>query len=111
MKVAIGAVAGPRGGPATYAIELARALVEQFPGDEWTVLTDRPDLFAPVVETIEVPLGSPWAQPLWDHWGVGRALTRRRFDAYHATKGVLPRMLRDPLLRRLEARCPPEQRE
>ncbi len=93
MKVAIGAVAGPRGGPATYAIELVRALAEEFPRDEWTVVTDRPDLFASAADTIEVPLGSPWAQPLWDHWGVRRALRGRRFDAYHGTKGVLPRVL------------------
>jgi glycosyltransferase involved in cell wall biosynthesis len=95
VKVAIGAVAGPRGGPATYAIELVRALAELFPRDEWTVLTDRPDYF-PDAETVKIPLGSPWAQPLWDHLHVGRALTRRPFDLYHGTKGVLPRVLRAP---------------
>jgi hypothetical protein len=70
---------------------------EQFPGDEWTVLTDRPDLFAPVVETIEVPLGSPWAQPLWDHLG-RRACSQAPADSTRITqrRACCARMLRVP---------------
>jgi glycosyltransferase involved in cell wall biosynthesis len=96
VRVAIGAVAGPRGGPATYALELVRALGEQFPADALTVLTDRPDLFDSFAETVHLPLGSPWTQPLWDHVRVARALRRGRFDLYHGTKGVLPRFTRVP---------------
>jgi len=96
VRVAIGAVAGPRGGPATYAIELVRSLVEQFPSDAFTVLTDRPDLFDSFAETVCVPLGSAWSQPLWDHVRVARALRRGRFDVHHGTKGVLPRFSRVP---------------
>ena len=41
VRVAVGAIAGTTGGPATYAIELVRALASAFPDDDWTVLTDR----------------------------------------------------------------------
>jgi glycosyltransferase involved in cell wall biosynthesis len=94
--VAVGAVAGPRGGPATYAIELVRALSEAFPRDRYTVLTDRPDLFTGVAETVHVPLASAWSQPVWDHVRVARALRRGSFDLYHGTKGVLPRLVGTP---------------
>jgi len=60
------------------------------------VLTDRPDLFAGFAQTVELPLGSPWQQPLWDHRRVARALGRERVDLYHATKGVLPLWSRVP---------------
>lgn len=90
MRVAVGAIAGTRGGPATYAIELVRALVAAFSGDEWTVLTDAPARFSDIAETVHVPLGSAWGQPWWDHRGVRRALGRGNFDLYHGTKGVLP---------------------
>ena len=96
MNVAIGAVVGTLGGPATYAIQLVRALAEEFPQDRWTVVTDRPQAFAGITETVHVPLGSPWRQPLWDHLGVARALGRGRYDLYHGTKGVVPRRLALP---------------
>lgn len=91
MKVAIGAVAGTIGGPATYAVELVRALVAVSPRDEFVVLTDKPHAFADFCDVREVPMRSPWEQPLWDHWRVPRALGRERFDLYHGTKGVVPR--------------------
>ena len=90
MRVAIGAVAGFRGGPATYALELVRALAAAFPADEWTVLTDAPAVFDSFADTVHVPLRSAWGQPLWDHGGVRAALRRGSFDLYHGTKGVLP---------------------
>ena len=91
MKVAIGAVAGTIGGPATYAAELVRALVAGFPDDSFTVLTDDPSPFRGVCEAVHVPMRSAWEQPLWDHLRVPRVLARRDFDLYHGTKGVLPR--------------------
>lgn len=96
MRVAIGAVAGTRGGPATYAVELVRALALTHPATDFTVLTDEPDAFGAVAETRRIPLGTSWRQPLWDHLGVARALRRERFDVYHGTKGVLPRGARTP---------------
>ncbi len=91
MNVAIGAVAGTVGGPATYAVELVRALVANFPDDRFVVLTDRPDAFAGICESRTLALRSAWEQPLWDHLRVPRALARERFDLYHGTKSVLPR--------------------
>jgi len=98
MRVAVGAIAGTIGGPATYAIELVRALASSFPDDSWTVLTDRPDLFSDFAETVHLPLGSAWTQPLWDQLLVRRALARGRFDLYHGTKAALPRLLSLPMV-------------
>jgi len=91
MRVAIGAVTGTIGGPATYAIELVKALVSGFPGDEFVVLTDKADAFAGLCEVRALPMRSPWEQPLWDHLRVPLALRREPFDLYHGTKSVVPR--------------------
>jgi glycosyltransferase involved in cell wall biosynthesis len=96
MNVAIGAVAGTIGGPATYAVELVRALVAAFPSDRFTVLTDVPRAFSDVCATRTVGLGSAWEQPIWDHVRVPAVLARERFDLYHGTKGVLPRRGKTP---------------
>lgn len=96
MKVAIGAVAGTLGGPATYAIELSRALAARFASDRFVVLTDCPEAFPSGIETRRLPLGAPWRQAWWDHVAVPRALARERFDLYHGTKGTLPRRGRTP---------------
>lgn len=93
MRVAIGAVAGTIGGPATYAVELVRALVAEFPEDSFVVLSDRTQPFADVAETVHLPLPSAWWQPVWDHVRVSAALRKGDFDLYHATKGILPRTL------------------
>jgi len=111
VRIAIGAVAGTLGGPATYAVELVRALAAEFPRDELTVITDAPEVFSEFAETIRVPLASAWHQPLWDHVGVVRALARGRFDLYHGTKEALPRWGRTPCvvtLHDLSVRVMPE---
>jgi len=97
LRVAIGAIAGVRGGPATYAVELVRALDELGgttpPGPlALSVLSDRPDLFAHLarVERIEVPLPSPYRQPWWDNVAVPRHLRRIAPDVYHGTKNAMP---------------------
>ncbi|MDG2307466.1 MAG: glycosyltransferase family 1 protein [Candidatus Binatia bacterium] len=92
VRVAVGAVAGVTGGPATYVIELVRALRALEDAQlQVTVLTDSPDAFADIdVETVDLPLPSPWAQPWWDNVAVPRALRRGGFDVYHGTKHALP---------------------
>lgn len=94
LHVAIGAVVGVTGGPATYAVELVRALatLDDEPRLELSVLTDRPDLLADVggVRLIEVPLPSPWRQPWWDNVAVPRRLRALQADVYHGTKHALP---------------------
>ncbi len=104
LRVAIGAVAGVTGGPATYAIESARALAAL--GDEGlalSVLTDAPEAFSKIagLEVIPVPLSSPWAQPWWDNVAVPKVLRRERFDVYHGTKHALPLIGYPPSTRRV----------
>jgi glycosyltransferase involved in cell wall biosynthesis len=91
-RIAIGAIARTLGGPATYGVELVRALVERrTPGLEYVVLTDGPEAFDGIPVAVEhVPLRSPWAQPLWDHLYVPRVLRRIGADLYHGTKNAVP---------------------
>lgn len=92
VSVAIGAVAGVTGGPATYVVELLRAMAAlEDPDFDLHVLTDRPDLFAgTALRTHELPLPSSWYQPLWDNLAVPRVLRRLRPRLYHGTKHALP---------------------
>ncbi len=97
-RIAIGAITRTIGGPATYAVELVRALGERrTPGLEYTVLTDGPEAFADMPVAVEhLPLRTPWMQPLWDHVLVPRALRRVGADLYHGTKNVVPLGCRSP---------------
>ena len=92
MRIAIGAIVRTLGGPATYAVELVRALAERrTPDVEYVVLTDGPEAFDGIAVGVEhLPLRSPWAQPLWDHVQVPRALRRLGVDLYHGTKNTVP---------------------
>lgn len=94
LRVAIGAVAGVTGGPATYSVELVHALAALGDGGlELVVLTDRPDLFASLggaVRIEEIPLPSAWRQPWWDNVAVPARLRGLDVDVYHGTKHALP---------------------
>lgn len=92
MRIAIGAIVRTLGGPATYAIELVRALAaRRTPGIEYVVLTDGPEAFDGMGVAVErVPLRTPWAQPVWDHVQVPRVLRRVGADLYHGTKNAVP---------------------
>jgi len=93
LHVAIGAVTGVTGGPATYARELVSALAALDDATlELSVLTDRPDLLGDTtrVRVLHLPLRSPWAQPWWDNAAVPWALRRLAPDVYHGTKHALP---------------------
>lgn len=91
MRIGIGAIAGIVGGPATYARELVAALAREAQGWEFVVFTDRPAAFAAAgVETVAVPLPSPYHQVLWDHLRLPGLLRRRGITLYHGTKNVLP---------------------
>jgi glycosyltransferase involved in cell wall biosynthesis len=93
LHVAIGAVLGVTGGPATYARELVTAL-HGLDDDalELSVLTDRPDLLAQLgrLRLVALPLRSPWTQPWWDNVAVPFSLRRLGADVYHGTKHALP---------------------
>ena len=93
MRIAIGAVLGTLGGPATYARELIRALSVVDVANDYIVIADRPDLLSlhgPNVLCVRAPLPSVFLQPFWDHGWVPYFLRRYRADVYHGTKGVLP---------------------
>ena len=94
LRVAIGAIAGVIGGPATYAVELVHALAALDDADrlELIVLTDRVDLFATLanVRVAELRLSSPWRQPWWDNVAVPWQLLALDADVYHGTKHALP---------------------
>ncbi|MGQ0612755.1 MAG: glycosyltransferase family 4 protein [Planctomycetaceae bacterium] len=84
IRVALHAVAGPRGGPRTYAVALARALARRRELD-LVVLTDRPEVFQ---EIPCVRLKGP--RPFVDQFVVPRLLQRLVPDVYHNTKNALP---------------------
>jgi len=78
VRIGIGAQVGILGGPGTYARALAGALAAAG-GHEYVVFTDRPEAFAGLgVETVHVPLASPYHQAAWDHWGASTSTTARR---------------------------------
>ncbi|HUE29337.1 MAG TPA: glycosyltransferase [Verrucomicrobiae bacterium] len=90
MRIGIGAQVGILGGPGTYARALTAALAAAG-GHEYVVFTDRPEAFAGLgVETVHVPLASPYHQVTWDHWRLPGLIAARHVDLYHGTKNVLP---------------------
>src|SRR5439155_1452937 len=96
VRIGIGAQVGILGGPGTYARALAGALAAAG-GHEYVVFTDRPEAFAGLgVETVHVPLASPYHQAAWDHWRHPGLVAERRLDLYHGTKNVLPWRLAMP---------------
>ena len=96
MRIGIGAQVGILGGPGTYARALAGALAAAG-GHEYVVFTDRPEAFAGLgVETVHVPLASPYHQAAWDHWRLPGLAAEGRLDLYHGTKNVLPWRLAAP---------------
>ncbi|MCK6480858.1 MAG: glycosyltransferase family 4 protein [Planctomycetes bacterium] len=92
MRVALGVVAGTVGGPRSYGLGLVRALVEEFPSDEWMVLTDRPGDFegVPLAALERVPLPAKVLRPAVERALVPRILRRLAPDLYHGTKHSLP---------------------
>jgi len=96
--VALGVVAGTIGGPRSYGIGLARALVEAFPGDRWMVLTDRPEAFdgVPVHECVRVPFPARVLRHAVEATLLPRLVRRLAPDVYHGTKHGLPPRLRCP---------------
>ncbi len=93
MRIGIGAILATRGGPATYARELVRALARRDARNEYLVITDAPDLLgvsAGNVRCVAAPLRSAFLQPIWDHVIVPSLIRRHRVDLYHGTKGMLP---------------------
>jgi len=98
VRIGIGAQVGVLGGPGTYARELVAALAAER-AHEYVVFTDRPDAFADVgVETVHVPLPTPYHQVTWDHWQLPSLIAARGVALYHGTKNVLPWRLWVPMV-------------
>ncbi len=96
MRIGIGAQLGIVGGPGTYARELVAALAAAG-GHEYVVFTDRPGALADLgLETVHVPMATPYHQVAWDHRRLPRLLAARGVDLYHGTKNVLPWRLAVP---------------
>lgn len=102
LHVAIAALCGTTGGPASYA----RRLVEALAGTgeaRLSVMTDRPALIEAAAATagarldvVELPMRGGVDRLRWQHLAVPRALRRLRPDVYHDTKNALPRRLPCP---------------
>jgi len=84
IRLALHAPAGPRGGPRTYGVALARALARSGAVD-LVVLTDRPEAFGDL-PTVKLTGPRPWS----DHVQVARILRRLAPHLYHNTKNALP---------------------
>jgi glycosyltransferase involved in cell wall biosynthesis len=84
IRVALHAVAGPRGGPRTYGVSLAHALAARDDID-LVVLTDQPDAFAGMA-TVQLKGPRPWC----DHVLIPRILKKLEPEVYHNTKNALP---------------------
>jgi glycosyltransferase involved in cell wall biosynthesis len=84
IRVALHVVAGPRGGPRTYGVALARALDRRDDVD-LVVLTDQPAVFEGMA-TVRLRGPRPWCDAIT----AGRVLRDLAPDVYHNTKNVLP---------------------
>jgi glycosyltransferase involved in cell wall biosynthesis len=80
------------GGVARYTSELARALAERYPHDQFWLLSDQP--FAPLPNPPEnLHHGNPPRTPLsrkWWLWGLQQEMMRRRVDLFHGTDFSVP---------------------
>lgn len=97
FHIAIGALAGTTGGPASYGVRLVRALLELGTGDRVTVLTDAPDRFHDAgCDVLHVPCRGGIDRLRWQYWSLAPLLHDLRPDVYHDTKNALPRRLHVP---------------
>ena len=82
----------PTGGIARYTWELARSLAEQFPGDEYWLLSDQP--FAmPVDRPSNLHSGSRPHSAMdkrWWLWGLQHEMQRRGVELFHGTDFSVP---------------------
>lgn len=95
-RLALGAIAGSRGGPRTYAAELIREFARGprcF--ERLEVLSERPRDFLPGSPPAWIGgrrlwMPHPTLRPLAERLGIPRALRDARIDLYHGTKNALP---------------------
>src|SRR5215469_12672385 len=86
------------GGVARYARELSLALAQEFPEDQYWLLSDQslPEL---PPGPANLHLGSGPRSPLerkWWLWGVEREMARRGIELFHGTDFAVPYLPRRP---------------
>jgi glycosyltransferase involved in cell wall biosynthesis len=96
VRVALGIVAGTTGGPRSYGLGLVEALARLFPGDEWVVLTDRPEAFEgiPLRDVVRVPLPAKVLRPAVEEAVLPGLVRRVAPDVFHGTKHSVPPRVR-----------------
>jgi glycosyltransferase involved in cell wall biosynthesis len=91
LHVALGVLAGTTGGPASYGVLLARALLAQRTPDRLTVLTDAPQRFQGLrCDVVHLPCRGGLDRVRWQYWALKRALRALQPDVYHDAKNALP---------------------
>ncbi|MBK8975537.1 MAG: glycosyltransferase family 4 protein [Planctomycetes bacterium] len=97
LHVALGVLCGVTGGPASYGIRLAQALVALADAPRLTIVTDRPERFASIgCDVVALPMRGGVDRLRWQHLALPAALRRIAPTIYHDTKNALPRGLRVP---------------
>ena len=98
----------PTGGVARYTWELARALAETHPRDEYWLVSDQP-FEVPAGRPANLHLGSSPANPLerrWWLWGLQKELERRGVELFHGTDFAVPYVARRPAVMTLHDLSP-----
>ncbi len=94
MKIALDAtpLTVPTGGVRRYVEELSGALAENFPEDEFWLLSDQA-FNAPRPKLANLKLGqrpASWIDRRWWLWGLQREITRLGIDLFHGTEFAVP---------------------
>ena len=99
------------GGIRRYVVELVGALAEQFPDDEYHLLTDqpvpaRPEEWADLPNIVtEAPRSNPFASKWWS-LGLPLEIARRRIDVFHGTDFAIPYLPQRPAVLTLHDLAP-----
>lgn len=94
MKIALDAtpLTEPTGGIARYTADLARALAQQFPSDEYWLLSDQ-QFSTPSIHVPNLKCGTGPKNLLerrWWLWGLQGEISRLRIDLFHGTDFAVP---------------------
>jgi glycosyltransferase involved in cell wall biosynthesis len=88
----------PTGGVTRYTRELARALAEGYPDDQYWLLSDQPfEMPAPVFANLHKGEGPRTAaERRWWLWGLDREMIRHGVEVFHGTDFSVPYISRRP---------------
>jgi glycosyltransferase involved in cell wall biosynthesis len=86
------------GGLLRYTSELSRALAENFPEDEYWLVSNQAFPMPPSTSANLRKGGGPrhWLERRWWLWGLNRELRRRRTELFHGTNFAVPYVPRRP---------------